>query len=609
MVVTIDNNIVKIRQDSLTIDDGIEERSTCAFVVQDSGGNHYKQGQSVAVASDLWNDLKIWDDAEIWDDDTLHYAGFIEKPIEKKQLGTDIIFHSITCKDMHYLADKRIIAKAYENVTAGFIVSDLISDKLASEGVTVGIIQDGPTVIEAVFNYTTVTTALESLAEKAGYIWYIDYDKKLYFMSRSTLIAPWTATAADMKANSVQVEHGNSSYRNTQYVKGGRDITDPLTENKKGDGATRSWTVGFPIAKEPVIKLNGVAFPVGEIGIRGLEENKKYYWSKGDNTINQDEAETLLVDTDVLAVTYQGEFDIIVKTISPEEIADRQDIEGGSGIVEDVADDMNSTTREAAFEVANAKLKKYGVIGRRLSFRTRRPGLFAGQILTVNLPEHSINAEMLIESVSISTEQNTVVWYDVTCAEGPEQQSWTKMFEVMATRGQSFVVRENISEEEVLITLQSFTKTWESIDSPNIFRELYASNTLYPSSTLYPAFAETDRVKFIELLDGSNNVIVRKQVTKLTGLLNSITYIAPFDGIGTISKVRWYGGYWASSVNGSGIIVDEQPWAKVKTSIEALQIDKTDIRNFTPSTGTLAITARYMQTIDDNITKLEEASA
>ena len=478
MVVTIDNNFVKIRQDSLTIDDGIEGRSTCAFVVVDKSGNHYEQGESVVIASDLWNDLKIWDDTLIWDDDILHYAGFIEKPTEKKEPGTGIVFHSITCKDMHYLADKRIIAKAYENVTAGSIVADLISDKLATEGVTVGIIQDGPNVIEAIFNYTTVTTALESLAEKAGYIWYIDYDKKLYFMARETLTAPWTATAADMQAGSVQVEHGNSSYRNTQYVKGGRDITDPLTENKKGDGATRSWTVGFPIAKEPVIKLNGVAFPVGEIGIRGLEENKKYYWSKGDNTINQDDAETLLASSDTLAITYQGEFDIIVKTMNPEEIADRQDIEGGSGIVEDVADEMNSTTREAAFEVANAKLKKYGVIGRRLSFRTRRSGLFAGQILTVNLPAHGINVEMLIESVTISTEQNTVIWYDVTCAEGPEQQSWTKMFEVMATRGQSFVVRENISEEEVLITLQSFTKTWESTDSPNIFRDLCLYNAI-----------------------------------------------------------------------------------------------------------------------------------
>mgnify|MGYP006924665660 FL=1 len=209
----------------------------------------------------------------------------------------------------------------------------------------------------------------------------------------------------------------------------------------------------------------------------------------------------------------------------------------------------------------------------------------------------------------MSTEQNTVVWYDVSCVEGPQQHSWTKMFEVMATRGQSFVVRENISEEEVLITLQGFEKTWEITDSPNIFKELYASETLYPSPNLYPAFAETDRVKYIELLDGSNNVIIRKQVTKQTGLLNSINYIAPYEGNGTIAKVRWYGGYWASQTNGSGIIVDEQPWDKIKTQLEAVQIDKTDIRNFAPAVGTLSLNVPYIQGIDDAITELETLSA
>ncbi len=610
MVVKINDSVVEIRIDSLTFDDAIEERSTCSFVVVDHIGVHYLQGQSVGIYSDAWNDNRVWNDAEIWDDDIILYAGFIEKPTEKKP-GTNIILHSVSCKDMHYLADKRILAKAYSNVTAGYIVNDIVATKLADEGVTVGMIQDGPTVTEAIFNYSTVTKALESLAEKSSFIWYIDYDKKLYFMARSTLTAPWTATAADMLAGSVSVEHGNSQYRNTQYVRGGRDITDPLTENKKGDGATRSWVLGFPCATEPTIKLNGTSISASDVGIRGVESGKKYYWSKGSNSINQDDSETLLASTDTLAITYRGEFDIIVKTLDESEISTRQTVEGNSGIVEDVADENNSTTREAAFEVANSKLKKYGVIGRRLKFRTRRAGLFAGQILTVNLPAHGINGEMLIESVSISTEQNTVVWYDVSCAEGPEQQSWTKMFETMATRGQTFVVRENISEDEVLIILQSFSKTWNAGDNPNIFTEVYASDVLYPSATLYPMFAATDRAKYVELLDASNNVLLRKSITKQTGtsVLNSIVYIAPYESIGAIATVKWYGGYRASEANGSGIVIDTQSWARVKTVLEALQIDRTDIRNFTPASGAKALTTAYWQGIDDDITELEEVSA
>lgn len=515
------------------------------------------------------------------------YAGYIDKAGEKKVSGNANIgytkFHTISCADMHYLSDKRIIAKAYSNVTAGYIVEDLITEKLADEGVTIGNVEDGALVIEAVFNYITVTKAIESLAEKANFIWYIDYDKKLYFMPRSTFIAPWTATGEDMRDGSVSVEHGNSAYRNTQYVKGGKDITDALTENKIGDGATRSWVVGFSVALEPTITLNAVAIAASDVGIRSVEKDKKYYWSKGSNTINQAETETLLISSDVLAITYRGEFDIIVKTLNETEIDSKLVTEGGTtGIVEDVADEPNSTTREAAFEIANAKLEKYGVIGRRLKFRTSRYGLWAGQILPVSLPEHDITADLLIESVTISTEQNVLTWYDVTCAEGPEQQSWTKMFEAMATRGQAFVVRENISEDSVLITLQTFTKTWLEATATNIFRTMYPSATLYPGATQYPMLEETERVLYMELLTAADVVLIRKQITKQTGTttLSSVTFIAPFEAVGEIAKVRWYGGPTATITNGSGILVDEQAWANTKTTLEALQIDKTDTKGF-----------------------------
>lgn len=565
MQVTIHGDAVKVLQDSLNIGDVIEERSACSFIVVDDVGVHYSQGQPVVITDNL----------------AIIYAGYIDKSSEKKLSGNTMVLHTITCKDMHYLADKRIIAKAYIDMFAGDIVKDLITEKLSAEGVTIGYIENGPSVIEAVFNYITATRALESLAEKANFIWYIDYDKKLYFMPRSTYAAPWTATADDMRDGSVKLERGNSQYRNTQYVKGGKDITNTLTENKKGDGSTRAWVVSFPVATEPSISLNGTPIAASDIGIRGVETDKKYYWSKGNNTINQDSSLTLLTASDTLTISYKGEFDIIVKTLSEAEIASIVELEGDTtGVIEDVADEMNSTTREAAFEIANAKLAKYGVIGRRLMFQTLRSGLWAGQILTVDLPEHDINAaELLIESITITTEE-TVTWYDVTCAEGPEQQSWTKMFEQMADKGQPFVARENISEDEVLITLKTFTKTWYPSTANNIFRELFPSATLYPSTGLYPVFSSSQRVLYVELLDETDAVIIRKAITKQTGttILNSLNYIAPFEAVDAIAKVRWYGGSTATEENSSGVLVDEQAYAKVKTALEALQIDKTDTK-------------------------------
>ena len=655
MVVTIGGNAVNMRQDTIQIDDAIGERTTCSFLVQDlTGTANYIQSQPV----------------EITEGAVTLFAGFIDNSTGKKVSGNVAIMHTINCKDMHYLADKRTVAKAYANTAAGDIVTALITDYLAAEGVTAGSIdtdlsdsgsgpatggfftvsidflasyiefkstlntiiydasittlgyklngsdqlfadeggyvnatgfrfyvpywsgtltwsatgihsdpgiQAGPTVIEAVFNYISATKALESLAEKAGFIWYIDYDKKLYFMARETNVAPWTAKAEDMLDGTVSVDNGNSAYRNTQYVRGGKDITDTLTESRIGDGVLTAFTVGFPVAQVPTITLNAGA---QDVGIRGIDTGKDWYWSKGSNVISQDTAGTILLATDTLAISYKGEFDVIVKTLNEAEITRLITAEASSGIVENVADENNSTTREAAFEVANSKLEKYGVVGRRLHFQTLRFGLFAGQILPVDLPEHDIDTDMLIETVSISTDQG-IPFYDVVAAEGPEQQSWTKMFENMATRGTTFTVRENIAEEEVLITLATFTKTWLEATAVNIFAQPEIGDALLCGS-FYPTFETDERVLYMELLDGADAVIIRKQITKQVGTttLNSINYIAPFEAIGTIAKIAWYGGVSATAANGTGVKVDEQAYSKVKTSLEALQLQKTDTKGW-----------------------------
>ncbi|MFK7695923.1 hypothetical protein [Paenibacillus sp. HJGM_3] len=466
---TINGSEVKVLVNTLSIDDVIGERSTASFVVKTDTATHFQQGQPV----------------EIYDADlNVIYAGVIDKPSEKRIPGQDILLHSIQCKDMHYLADKRIVAKAYESTLAGDIVQDLITLKLAAEGVTAGTVQSGPTVNEAVFNYIPVTRAIEALAEKAGYIWYIDFDKTLHFKDRAANIAPWTVTGADVLPD-VAVEHGNPKYRNYQYIKGGTDITDPQTEEFKGDGKQKSFSTGFKIAKVPTVKVNAIAQTVG---IRGVETGKQWYWSKGENAVSQDDSGTPLATTDTLSITYQGEFSVIVISKDQDQIINRQTVELNSGINEDVEDEPESTNREAAFQSAAAKLQKYATIGRRVKFRTKRSGLEAGQLATVNLPEHGLgDAEMLIESVQIS-DNGGEIFYSVSAIEGPEMGSWTKMFERMATRGQAFVIRENINTQEVLITLEAFSEsvTWTENVVQNVYACPVPSTGLFPSTTRFP---------------------------------------------------------------------------------------------------------------------------
>lgn len=577
---------VRMLANTLSIDDAIGERSTASFTVVTDFGTRFYKGQPV----------------EIYDKQTLLFRGVVDKSTEERPPGTAILYHNVSCVDWHYLADKRVIAKAYEMTAAGDIISDIITSILADEGVSAGDILPGPIVNEAVFNYVKVTEAIDAVAEKAGYVWYIDFDKRLHFRPRAEIVAPWTVTPNDIRTD-VRVEHGNPMYRNTQYIKGGTDITDPQTQEFRGDGVTTTFVTGFKIAKVPTIALNGVPQTVG---IRGLEEGRDWYWSKGENVISQDEDATPISENDVLSVTYQGEFPIVVISRDHAEITALSARESNSGIVEDVGDEPQTSNREAAFQSANAKLAKYGVIGRRIQFRTMRTGLAAGQLVTVDYPEHDLqSAEMLIESVTITDEDN-VIWYDVSAVEGPEQGSWTRMFQAMATRGQAFIIRENISEDEILVTLAPFEKYWSAPENPNIFRQVYAAPDLFPSSDLYPSFGDGDRVKYLSWYNGSTEIgrkVITKQETE-DGYIESTTFLAPTDANGAITHIGWWGGINATEANGSGVLVDRQPYAKEKTELEAIQVEKRDYRDFTPATGNLLITAQFMSDLYDRATEL-----
>ena len=475
------------------------------------------------------------------------------------------------------------------------------------ESLVYNTVEDGPLISETIFNYVKTTEAIDSIAEIAGFIWNIDKNKKLWFTSKAAVTVPLIIDSSDM--SSVSVDIGNVEYRNVQYIKGGTDITDPLTEYFKGDGVVRTWSVGFPLAKAPTVYLNDVE---ATVGIRGLDEGKQYYWSKASNQISQDFSETLLISTDELKVVFQGQFDVVVVVSNNDEIERMSVLEGGAtGKIEQVTIDTTTTSRIAAFEIASSKIKKYAQISKVLNFKTRVDNFNVGMIITVTgLSEHGITDgdEFLINAMT-SYYEGPIKWFALELVYGPEQQSWQKVFETMTNRNGNFNVRSNIKEDDVLTTLETNSRLWELTDGPNIFTEVYAATDIYPSTTLFPMFAFYDRIKYIELLDASSNVLVRKQVIKQegeeTGVITSTFYIDSTEGVGDIVSLNVYGGAYATQTNGSGVLHTNFALVKTKTSLEAIQIILTDTRNFTPTTGTLSLNPYLWEGIDDSVELLE----
>lgn len=557
----------------------IETDAKSVFVIMDNGpgarGEHSYKNVMVNFGS-----------YEPFEPRQIAFGGVISRPVARfASLGGGGLIHGITCADWHYFADKRIIAKAYENTDAGDIVRDIITNYLADEGIQVGNIQAGIEIVQAVFNYIRISDALDSLCEKAGFEWTIDANKFLHFFARSAFVAPVNITeTSDIK--NVEVEPAAEDYRNKQYIRAGKDVTDPQTVEFKGDGKNKSFIFPYELAKEPVVKVDGVTQTVG---IRGLEDGQQWYWNKGDKIISQDDNVTPLSASQTLSVTGQGYFDIIVLSYEPDAIEAQKAIEGGTGIHEDVLDDPYLTSRAAAFESASAKLRRYARIGNRVTFDTKITGLRAGQLINIDLPSFDINeTDFLIESIKASelgTHDGRLL-YQVSAVDGAASGGWANFFKKMATRGQAFVIRENIQENEILITLGQFSKTWAQTANPNIFNPTLPNNTLYPGATVYPALYGYDRIKYVSFFDAANNEIFRKAVTKLTDnttgtQLTTTALILPFEANAMdIAYIGFWGGSHATASFGTGVLIDKQPYVKRKTDAEMVQIEKIDLKGW-----------------------------
>lgn len=469
-LVTISGIAVTLKKHSLMVDTRIEERSIAHFTVEDSASVlSFQRGEYVMIYDTAGQSI---------------FGGFISNPEQERMSPDGGLWHPIRCMDNHYLADKRRMAESYTGQTCGFIVNDIYNNYLAEEGVAIGSIEAGPILIEAIFNYVSVSEALDALAEKAGKIWYIDEIRNLYFVDRDTIPAPWDADGDDMLKGSAMVSGENPLYRNRQYVRGGRDITGPQVETFAGDGSNVAFAVGYPINSVPTVTLVGVP---QTIGIKGIDTTSQCYWSKGDPIVVFAAAPALAA---AVVISYVGQYDVLVLVTDENEITAQKTIEGAftTGYVDDVTDETKLDDKDAMFDSGKAKLAKYSVSGKRLHYKTLRLGLRPGQIQSITYPAFGLAAEeMLIESVSFGALLTETV-HEITAIQGPEMGSWAQYFKRLASQKDEIMEKLNVGSQQILIILVSKAETWEWTES--ITTTVYAcpvvALTLHPGLTLYP---------------------------------------------------------------------------------------------------------------------------
>jgi len=364
--------------DAWNVTDTVNERSTANVTLYDSTGLlSFDRGQGIKLELD---------------DGTVLFSGYIIRASESRLGLGGGRTHDLECVDQHYLADKRIVADAYTNATSGAIVQAIITDYLAAEGVTAGSISAGETISAVTYNYRTVSDCLDQLAERNGYWWAINADKTLDFgppgaADGGGIYADATLVTSAL-ADQISITRGNVSYRNRQWIRGGRDTTDTQTETQTGDGERRSFLVGFPIAVEPTIEVDtGSGFVAQDVGVAGLQTDRDWYWSYGSVAVTQDSGGAVLSATDRVRVTYKGLYGVVAQVEDITEQAARALVEGGSGIVESVIDDKSLDTRLAAFAVGANLLAVYATAAVKIRFVTESTVFYPGALAEVTLPE------------------------------------------------------------------------------------------------------------------------------------------------------------------------------------------------------------------------------
>jgi hypothetical protein len=447
---------------STNIQNSVNERSTGSVEFLNRGP---MPGSSVTIYDDSNN---------------LIFGGYVARPSDEKQSRTSIIYSNVDLVDNSSIADRRIVAESYENQTVGYIARDILTKYLSSEGVTEGTIEEGPVVTKAVFPYEYASKALNDLAELSGFSWNITADKKLVLAGREMFVAPWSINDSSSIRN-IRVERDQDQYRNRQFIRAGQDITDTQTESFSGDGNSRTFVVGYKIAQVPTIRINGV---VKTVGIRGVEEGKDVYWSKGEKEITQEFSATPLTSADKLEIDYVGFFPIIVVSEDSPAIQGQKSLSGGTGIYESVEENTNIDSAQAALEFAQGKLRRFARTSTTLTYETYVGGLEAGQLIDVSLPYHALSGQFLISSVEISEYSPGKLRYNVKAVDGEAVGGWANFFAKLSKSSATFVIREN--EVLIRLTTQNERLGWKELQTQTVHACPIPSSVLYPALTLYP---------------------------------------------------------------------------------------------------------------------------
>jgi len=195
-----------INFDSLEVQNNLYSKAdACYFTYEKFGSRTY-----VPVGGE---EIGVWDGA------TKIFGGKITNV--KARIKGKVLIYDVECKDWVDQLDGELVSETYENKTVNQIVTDLQSKYATTFDISN---VNCTTNIEAIyFSMKPMSKCLDELAEIAGYHWYVDPEKKIYFFSEGSITSPFDITDTNGKCltQSLEIEEDYEQIKNRVNITGG----------------------------------------------------------------------------------------------------------------------------------------------------------------------------------------------------------------------------------------------------------------------------------------------------------------------------------------------------------------------------------------------------
>ena len=350
------------------------------------------------------------------------FGGYISRIMPEETGEGQLFSYAVEASDYSYILNNKIAKRAYTNQTLADIVGDLMSTYVdASYGFTVTNVATGPTIDSITFDHISTRKCLHKLQKLTGYVWWVDYEKNLFFQLPSADAAPEQITDSTSNFQDISISYDTSQVRNAVTVIGsdeGEQSATTVVETFTGDGETRAWELDDKPSSISSIKINGVSKQFS------LDLNERdtdvFVYSFSGQSFRLTDAQTTPAGptpgpADSIVITYYPRIPIIVEKEDTDSIAFFAAKDGGDGVYEHTVKEASITSKATASVRALQELDEFAMPLVNGQFSTRTSllsggSIFApGQYLTVNLPTYDIDTDsaFLIQEVNVTMEENS----------------------------------------------------------------------------------------------------------------------------------------------------------------------------------------------------------